>query len=281
MFLRQKKQKLREDSPVHNPSLEKVCTPTENPPTKKDEHSEDLSAAKAGETSAVSTKSQRRDSEPRAEETPVPTSTPVEIRVPLDPASLTGSTFTTALLGADWVELLAECEHRVLPLLQIKPPVVVYGRACRQQRNVGFFSDDSVGYSYSGQRSASIPLVQPLRVLLTAINHVYHTSFNGVLVNHYTSGADYLSAHSDDERYLSSAQVVGISVGATRLFRIRDKRVPRGKATRPIVADVHLVGGTLYRMRGPRFQSEFTHEIPVQKKVSGSRLSFTFRQHAR
>ena len=267
-----------------------MCTPTEKPSpfTKKDEQTEDSFAVKAavpvsslGETSVPSTKKQSHDTEPLAGETPVPTSTPVEISVPLEPVSVNGSTFTTAVLGADWLELLAECESHVLPLLQLKPPVVVYGRTCRQQRNVGFFSDDSVGYYYSRQLSTSIPLVRPLRVLLAVINRVYHTSFNGILVNQYTSGTDYLSAHSDDEKHLSSAQVVGISLGATRLFRIRDKRVPRGKATRPIVADVNLVGGTLYRMCGPQFQSEFTHEIPVQKKVGGSRLSFTFRQHAR
>ena len=27
------------------------------------------------------------------------------------------------------------------------------------------------------------------------------------------------------------------------------------------------------------FQKEFTHEIPIQKKVSDERISFTFRKH--
>jgi len=27
------------------------------------------------------------------------------------------------------------------------------------------------------------------------------------------------------------------------------------------------------------FQKEFTHEIPIEKRVKGERYSFTFRQH--
>jgi len=27
------------------------------------------------------------------------------------------------------------------------------------------------------------------------------------------------------------------------------------------------------------FQKEFTHEIPIEKKVKGTRFSFTFRRH--
>ena len=36
--------------------------------------------------------------------------------------------------------------------------------------------------------------------------------------------------------------------------------------------------GDILHMGGD-FQKEFTHEIPVQKRITGSRISFTFRYH--
>jgi hypothetical protein len=39
-----------------------------------------------------------------------------------------------------------------------------------QHRNIGFFSNESVGYHYAGQLSASKPLTGPLVELLHLIN---------------------------------------------------------------------------------------------------------------
>lgn len=33
--------------------------------------------------------------------------------------------------------------------LDITPEIIVYGKLCHQQRNVGFYSDTSIGYNYS------------------------------------------------------------------------------------------------------------------------------------
>ena len=66
--------------------------------------------------------------------------------------------------------------------------------------------------------------------------------------------------------------VVAISYGATRKFRIRDKK------TQQIVKDFPLESYSMLQMGG-KFQEEFTHEIPVEKKVKSGRYSFTFRRH--
>ena len=94
-----------------------------------------------------------------------------------------------------------------------------------------------------------------------------------MLVNHYVSGEDYISAHSDDEKGLANGGfVASVSWGAERTFRIRDKK------TKAVVYELPTTPGTLIAMGGS-FQREFTHEIPVQKKVQGERWSLTFRRH--
>jgi len=65
---------------------------------------------------------------------------------------------------------------------------------------------------------------------------------------------------------------VAISSGAARKFRIRCKQT--GKIVKDIIMD-HL---SVIQMDGD-FQKEFTHEVPVEKKVKEERVSFTFRYH--
>ena len=114
-----------------------------------------------------------------------------------------------------------------------------------------------------------------LSPLLEEINNSLNTNFNGILVNRYKNGEKYLSAHSDDENGLDkkNKMVVGLCYGAgIRKFRIRDK------ITKKIVLDYDQQPGTLLVMQG-NFQQQFTHEIPVQKKVKDERISITFRNH--
>jgi alkylated DNA repair dioxygenase AlkB len=159
--------------------------------------------------------------------------------------------------------------------LMVKPPVVVMGKPCRQQRNVGFFSNKSTGYRYSGKCMKAQPLGPEMGSLLALANRRYQAEFNGILVNHYLDGEDYIGAHSDDESALApGAGVVAVSWGAERLFRIRDR------GTKKIAMDVPMRTYQIIQMGGD-FQSEFTHEVPRQKKVRGERMSFTFRRHDR
>lgn len=165
---------------------------------------------------------------------------------------------------------------QLLPLYE-EPPIMIMGRQCQQRRNVGFFSDESAGYKYSGQFMPSSPLSSApiLQSILPSVNITLGTTFNGILVNRYINGEKYLSAHSDDERGLDKSgkkMVAGIAYGAVRTFRIRNK------ATKEIVLDYPHTPGTLLVMEGD-FQKEFTHEIPVQKKIKEERISITFRHH--
>lgn len=162
--------------------------------------------------------------------------------------------------------------------LAYEPPITVMGRQCNQRRNIGFFSDESGGYNYSTQTMPSQPLTTApvLQNLLLALNTSLGTNFNGILVNHYINGEKYLSAHSDDERTLDKTgrnMVAGLAYGpGIRTFRIRDK------STKKIVLDYQHLPCTLIVMEG-NFQKDYTHEIPVQKKIKDDRISITFRHH--
>ena len=118
----------------------------------------------------------------------------------------------------------------------------------------------------------SKPLTQSICELLDIINNEFGTQFNGILVNKYMDGNDYISAHSDDESGLDLIGIISISYGSERIFRIRKKD------TKHIVYDELTTHCSILHMGG-NFQKLFTHEIPIEKKVKGVRYSLTFRKH--
>lgn len=161
-----------------------------------------------------------------------------------------------------------------LPLVE-RPEIRVYGKVCRQQRNVGFFAQPGTpGYKYSGQQTTVIDIndYEFLQTILHSVNESLDAEFNGILVNLYENGERYIGAHSDDESDLSPVGVASIAFGAVRNFRVRDKQ------TKKILHNIPHNPGDLLIMEGD-FQKEFTHEIPVQKTVKNARVSLTFRLH--
>ena len=151
------------------------------------------------------------------------------------------------------------------------PKGKLFGKEITFHRSIGFFAK-SGGYRFSGQTIRTGDFTPELQTLLNKVNETLNESFNGILINIYHSGEDYISAHSDDEKELISDCVAAISIGESRIFRIRDKK------TKKIQADILTEDGQLLVMLGS-FQSEFTHEIPKEKKKSGERISLTFRKH--
>ena len=190
--------------------------------------------------------------------------------------------------------LLQQCVADVAPLLLHHPEIRIFGKIAHQRRDVGFFSNTSKGYQYSGQIAVSQKLTANLQLLLDTVNHRLQSNFNGILVNRYQDGSDYISPHSDDERFLDpKIGVVSISYGAQRVFRIRwgsapSPRTPllgtpppgplQHKRPRSIVGDFPVDNLSILHMSGD-FQKEFTHEIPMDKTITGTRYSFTFRCH--
>jgi hypothetical protein len=47
-------------------------------------------------------------------------------------------------------EFMAKCVADIEDKLDIRPPVKIFDKIVNQRRDVGFFSDKSIGYQYSG-----------------------------------------------------------------------------------------------------------------------------------
>lgn len=168
------------------------------------------------------------------------------------------------------VQLLEQCIHDIEPQLEKRPTIIVFDKICKQNRDVGFFSNDSKGYLYSKKLMVSKPLSPAMNELLVSINIMLGTQYNGILVNKYNDGTDYIGAHSDSE--IDTIGVVSISYGIERNFRIRNKNDNK------IVYEETTTHCSILHMGG-NFQKLYTHEIPIHKKIKDSRISFTFRKH--
>ena len=184
----------------------------------------------------------------------------------------TEKSFLNIYTGEEYADLILLCIKEIKDELESDKPLQMYGKTVYQQRDIGFFSNDSIGYYYSGQLERSKPLKPNCFKLMQLINKRFDTDNNGILVNRYNGGKNYISDHSDNENNIGKGGVIAISHGAVRKFRIRDK------LTKKIVLDVPTLTNSIIHMGGD-FQKEFTHGIPVEKKVEGIRYSLTFRKH--
>jgi len=163
-----------------------------------------------------------------------------------------------------------------LPLIQY-PKGKLFGKEITFHRSIGFFTNSDKGYKFSGQTIKTGNLCDVLQQLIDKVNAKLNIQSNGILVNVYNSGLDYISAHSDNEKELGvnptvAAITLNLPHGQSRTFRIRDK------TTKKIVLDVLTTHGQLLVMGG-KFQANYTHEIPIEKNKDGIRVSLTFRTH--
>ena len=140
-------------------------------------------------------------------------------------------------------------------------------------RNTGFFSDKyKKDYYYAIFKVAKRhPLTPSLSILLDYINNLFQTDYNGILINKYDTGKNFIVKHSDSKNHPAIGVMI-ISVGATRTFRVRDKY------TDQIVANIPLIEGQMIHMGG-NFQTEFTHEVPCEESVTGVRYSINFHRY--
>ena len=183
------------------------------------------------------------------------------------------SALITHELEPEMLAVLEQCVQEIDLELDYHPEIKIFDKICHQQRSIGFYSDTSKGYNYSSTLTPSKEMKPCLRELLIYVNDKFDASFNGILINKYENGEEYIGKHSDDERGLQpKCGVIAMSFGAIRKFRIRDK------LTGVIVLDLPSESNKIIQMAG-NFQKEFTHEIPIEKKVKDCRYSLTFRRH--
>lgn len=151
--------------------------------------------------------------------------------------------------------------------------VRLYGKVLNTPRWQQTYGKD---YVFSGMRHNALPIPDELQPYLDYVNTLGYGQYNQVLVNWYKDGTHYIGKHRDDERDIVKGRaIVSISLGATRVFRIRNH------ATNEILLDYPLENHNVVVMCGA-FQTELTHEIVKMtgKKASdcGPRINLTFRQ---
>jgi len=116
--------------------------------------------------------------------------------------------------------------------------------------------------------------------------------FNFCLVNYYATGADSISYHSDDERFLGSLpSIASFSLGGMRDFLLRHKPAPTTATPSPehdAIQAAHakprkyeLSSGDMILMRG-KTQGCWLHSIPKRtgkaSEKQGGRINITFRR---
>lgn len=123
------------------------------------------------------------------------------------------------------------------------------------------------------------------------------STYNFCLVNYYATGADSISYHSDDERFLGpNPSIASLSLGAKRDFLMKHKQhaaapslsgESAGIAETPSQAiavaekplKLALGSGDMVLMRG-RTQAQWLHSIPKRKggEADKGRINITFRK---
>lgn len=113
-----------------------------------------------------------------------------------------------------------------------------------------------------------------LEELRRVLSDRYAVAIDSCLVNLYRDGHDAVAWHGDTvRRVLPTPLVFTVSLGARRPFLL--KRVQGGPVVRgytPGEGDLLVMGG--------RTQHEWLHAVPRDRRVSGPRMSVTFR-HSR
>ncbi|KAL8904199.1 MAG: hypothetical protein Q9207_003436 [Kuettlingeria erythrocarpa] len=131
------------------------------------------------------------------------------------------------------------------------------------------------------------PLPQCLDELRKITEVFTESTYNFCLVNYYATGADSISYHSDDERFLGPLpSIASFSFGAKRDFLMKHKPLPP-KDGGSVAAEVNnakplklpLASGDMVLMRG-KTQANWLHSIPKRKGGDSDRgrINITFRK---
>ncbi|KAL8949009.1 MAG: hypothetical protein Q9222_004849 [Ikaeria aurantiellina] len=131
------------------------------------------------------------------------------------------------------------------------------------------------------------PIPQCLDELRKITEIFTDTTYNFCLVNYYANGADSISYHSDDERFLGpDPAIASFSLGAKRDFLMKHKPVPPDD-NNPASEEINnakplklpLASGDMILMRG-KTQANWLHSIPKRKggESDKGRINITFRK---
>jgi alkylated DNA repair dioxygenase AlkB len=150
-----------------------------------------------------------------------------------------------------------------------KQELMMFGKRVDEPRLSSWHSSGQT-YTYSGRPRIAqpwSPTLQSLRDKCEA--HTQH-SFNGVLLNLYRDGKDYMGWHSDDELVNGPEPLIAsISLGTERRFDMRHRETGE-------TVSAMLNHGSLLVMSGLS-QKCWKHRIPKTSGCTDPRVNLTFR----
>jgi len=149
--------------------------------------------------------------------------------------------------------------------------ITIFGKKRRIPRYSAWYGDPDKSYTYSNLTLHPNAWNKGLLYLKDEIGKLAGTSFNGVLLNWYRDGSDYMGWHTDAESSLGKNPIIGsVNLGAARRFVLRRTDNKKEKIEFP------LKHGTFLIMMGAT-QHYWQHSVPKQKKVQDLRVNLTFR----
>jgi len=172
--------------------------------------------------------------------------------------------YTSEEAAALMAALLAETPWR-------QERIRIAGEMRWQPRLTSWHGDIGADYAYSGIRLDPHPWTPTLSRMRRDIEVATGHAYNSVLLNLYRDGNDSVGWHADDEALLGpTPAIASLSLGQTRLFRLRHKR----RLHAPV--DIQLTDGSLLLMAGST-QRHWEHTVPKERGERGPRINLTFR----
>ena len=150
--------------------------------------------------------------------------------------------------------------------------IILYGKPCLQPRLTAWYGDPHARYRYSGMTLEPLPWTADLLRVRDDVEAATGCRFNSVLLNYYRNERDSLSWHSDDEKEFGDRPAIAsVSLGETRIFRLRHRQRKERKAV-----TLPLTHGSLLLMAGTT-QTYWEHAIDKGTRPLGPRINLTFR----
>lgn len=146
----------------------------------------------------------------------------------------------------------------------------MFGKTITTKREVAWYGDEGLQYTYSGKTKKAISWTKELLELKNIVEEKTNETFNSCLLNLYHNGSEGMSWHADDEKDLKqNGAIASLSLGVARKFSFRHRQ---SKET----ISVMLGNGSLLIMKGA-MQQHWLHSLPPTKKVTTPRINLTFR----
>ncbi len=150
--------------------------------------------------------------------------------------------------------------------------ILIFGERKRVPRLVAWHGDSGTAYTYSGTAHEPLPWMPELLRVRQRVEELTGYRYNSVLLNLYRDGRDGMGWHADDEPELGrEPAIASVSLGATRRFKLRDRR------SRVAATTLDLAHGDLLLMAGAT-QHHYVHAVPKTARPVGERVNLTFRR---